>query len=377
MTPRKTFHEGTLLMLRLASPAFPACPMKPYEHISILLTHGKVAGHEPAELQPELCKRITFSFNNRTSVESLLIAEGGMHSKNSCVVKFERQPAPGVRQLWSLKRGGRDPGGPRLPFAVMPGNEVTDAPKAGGEWANAALTARCYTRPLRTKPRRFHRSAGLVLVFHVVVRFPAGFGKKGRGPSAPARAVDLEGRTVTSVASTQSAYALSSRYHSGFEMFWERASGSSAVHPWTAKLMKVDGYRLKALLQNCGLQLPCPGPLEYVSGSHHSIEVTRLARTAQSLAFIVGKGWRNRVRSVVACEAKGCRGIALEPASWALFGKSRTGAGGMTDAGLRRPISLLVKTLKHVQILLGINIYRHIRIECLVESKEHGPEVAS
>lgn len=38
MTPRKTFHEGTLLMLRLVSPAFPACPMKLYEHISILLT---------------------------------------------------------------------------------------------------------------------------------------------------------------------------------------------------------------------------------------------------------------------------------------------------------------------------------------------------
>lgn len=40
MTPRKTFQEGTLLMLRLVSPAFPACPMKPYEHISILLTCG-------------------------------------------------------------------------------------------------------------------------------------------------------------------------------------------------------------------------------------------------------------------------------------------------------------------------------------------------
>lgn len=38
MTPRKTFHEGTLLMLGLASPAFPACPMKLYERISILLT---------------------------------------------------------------------------------------------------------------------------------------------------------------------------------------------------------------------------------------------------------------------------------------------------------------------------------------------------
>lgn len=38
MTPRKTFREGTLLMLRLVSPAFPACPMKLYEHISILLT---------------------------------------------------------------------------------------------------------------------------------------------------------------------------------------------------------------------------------------------------------------------------------------------------------------------------------------------------
>lgn len=38
MTPRKTFQEGTLLMLRLVSPAFPACPMKLYEHISILLT---------------------------------------------------------------------------------------------------------------------------------------------------------------------------------------------------------------------------------------------------------------------------------------------------------------------------------------------------
>lgn len=38
MTLRKTFHEGTLLMLRLVSPTFPACPMKPYEHISILLT---------------------------------------------------------------------------------------------------------------------------------------------------------------------------------------------------------------------------------------------------------------------------------------------------------------------------------------------------
>lgn len=38
MTPRKTFHEGTLLMRRLVSPAFPACPMKLYEHISILLT---------------------------------------------------------------------------------------------------------------------------------------------------------------------------------------------------------------------------------------------------------------------------------------------------------------------------------------------------
>ncbi|KAM7380853.1 hypothetical protein PAMP_004124 [Pampus punctatissimus] len=29
---------GTVLMLRLASSAFPACPMKPYERISVLLT---------------------------------------------------------------------------------------------------------------------------------------------------------------------------------------------------------------------------------------------------------------------------------------------------------------------------------------------------
>lgn len=38
MTLRKTYHEGTLLMLRPVSPAFPACQMKLYEHISILLT---------------------------------------------------------------------------------------------------------------------------------------------------------------------------------------------------------------------------------------------------------------------------------------------------------------------------------------------------
>lgn len=38
MTPRKTFQQGTLLMLRLVSPTFPACWMKLYKHISILLT---------------------------------------------------------------------------------------------------------------------------------------------------------------------------------------------------------------------------------------------------------------------------------------------------------------------------------------------------
>ncbi|TNN60278.1 hypothetical protein EYF80_029531 [Liparis tanakae] len=47
MTPRKTFQEGTLLMLRLVAPAFPACSMKPDKHISILLTwEGKCMRHK-------------------------------------------------------------------------------------------------------------------------------------------------------------------------------------------------------------------------------------------------------------------------------------------------------------------------------------------